>query len=113
MNDLANEIKNQIEENIFKKENEFLNSFAFIKDYIIKCIYDKINAYADSIAFYVEHNLQTIESGSKLNESAFEAKNKELNEKEKSKNVKNDELINKIKELEKQVYEQKGIKEKL
>ena len=34
------------------------------------------------------------------------------NEKEKSKNVKNDELINKIKELEKQVYEQKGIKEK-
>ena len=82
LNDLANEIKNQIEENIFKKENEFLNSFAFIKDYIIKCIYDKINAYADSIAFYVEHNLQTIESGSKLNESAFEAKNKELNEKE-------------------------------
>ena len=82
LNEFANKIQKEIEENIFKKENEFLNSFAFIKDYIIKCICNKINSYADSIQFYVEHNLQTVESSSKTNEEAFEAKIQELNEKE-------------------------------
>ena len=82
LNEFANKIQKEIEENIFKKENEFLNSFGFIKDYIIKCICNKINSYADSIQFYVEHNLQTVESSSKTNEEAFEAKIQELNEKE-------------------------------
>ena len=82
LNEFANKIQKEIEENIFKKENEFLNSFEFIKDYIIKCICNKINSYADSIQFYVEHNLQTVESSSKTNEEAFEAKIQELNEKE-------------------------------
>ena len=36
-----------------------MNSFTFIKDYIVKCIYDKINAYADSIAFYANPKIQT------------------------------------------------------
>ena len=61
---------------------KFLNSFEFIKDYIIKCIYNKINSYADSIQFYVENNLQTVESSSKTKEAAYEAKIQELNEKE-------------------------------
>ena len=82
LNDFANKIKTQIEENIFKKENGFLSTYEFIKDYIIKNICNKINSYADSIQFYIEHNLQTVESSSKLNEAAFEAKIKELNEKE-------------------------------
>ena len=82
LNEFANKIQKEIEENIFKKENEFLNSFGIIKDYIIKCICNKINSYADSIQFYVEHNLQTVESSSKTNEEAFEAKIQELNEKE-------------------------------
>ena len=82
LNELASKIQKQVEENIFKKENEFLNSFVFIKDYIIKCICNKINSYADSIQFYIENNLQTVESSSKTNEAAFEAKIQELNEKE-------------------------------
>ena len=82
LNDFASKIKTQLEENIFKKENCFLSSYDFIKDYIIKNICNKINSYADSIQFYIEHNLQIVESSSKLNEAAFEAKIKELNEKE-------------------------------
>jgi len=82
LNELASKIQKQIEEDIFKKENEFLNSFGFIKDYVIKCVCNKINSYADSIQFYVEHNLQTIESSSKTSEAALEAKIQELNEKE-------------------------------
>ena len=82
LNDFASKIKTQLEENIFKKENCFLSSYEFIKDYIIKNICNKINSYADSIQFYIEHNLQIVESSSKLNEAAFEAKIKELNEKE-------------------------------
>ena len=82
LNELASKIQNQIEQDIFKKENEFLNSFEFIKDYIIKCICNKINSYADSIQFYVENNLQTVESSSKTKEAAYEAKIQELNEKE-------------------------------
>ena len=62
LNELSSQIRKQIEGDIFKKENEFLNSFGFIKEYIIKCICNKINSYADSIQFYVEHNLQNIES---------------------------------------------------
>jgi len=82
LNDFASKIKTQLEENIFKKENCFLSSYDFIKDYIIKNICNKINSYADSIQFYIEHNLQIVESSSKLNEAVFEAKIKELNEKE-------------------------------
>ena len=80
--ELSSKIQNQIEQDIFKKENEFINSFEFIKDYIIKCICNKINSYADSIQFYVENNLQTVESSSKTKEAAYEAKIQELNEKE-------------------------------
>ena len=82
LNTLSDNIKKQLEENIFKKENEFLSSYSLIKDYIIKCICDKINLYADSINFYIDHNLQTIESSSKTNEAALEAKIEELNKKE-------------------------------
>ena len=82
LNDLANKIQKQTEENIFKKENEFLVCFEVIKDYIIKCICNKINSYADAIQFYVEHNLQMVESSSKTNEAVFEAKIKELSDKE-------------------------------
>ena len=80
--ELSSKIQNQIEQDIFKKENAFINSFEFIKDYIIKCICNKINSYADSIQFYVENNLQTVESSSKTKEAAYEAKIQELNEKE-------------------------------
>ena len=79
--DFSNKIKTQIEENLFKKENEFLSSFSLIKDYIIKCICNKINLYADNIQFYIEHNLQSIESSYKYNDEVFEAKIKELSEK--------------------------------
>ena len=82
LNTLSSNIKKNLEENIFKKENEFLSTFNLIKDYIIKCICDKINLYADSINFYIDHNLQTIESSSKTNEAALEAKIQELNKKE-------------------------------
>ena len=82
LNTLSSNIKKNVEENIFKKENEFLSTFNLIKDYIIKCICDKINLYADSINFYIDHNLQTIESSSKTNEAALEAKIQELNKKE-------------------------------
>ena len=82
LNTLSTNIKKQLEETIFTKENEFLSSFNLIKEYIIKCICDKINLYADSINFYIDHNLQTIESSSKTNEAALEAKIQELNKKE-------------------------------
>ena len=82
LNTLSSNIKKQLEETIFTKENEFLSSFSLIKDYIIKCICDKIKLYADSINFYIDHNLQTIESSSKTNEAALEAKIQELNKKE-------------------------------
>ena len=82
LNTLSSNIKKNLKENIFKKENEFLSTFNLINDYIIKCICDKINLYADSINFYIDHNLQTIESSSKTNEAALEAKIQELNKKE-------------------------------
>ena len=82
LNTLSSNIKKNLEETIFKKENEFLSTFNLIKDYITKCICDKINLYADSINFYIDHNLQTIESSSKSNEAALEAKIQELNKKE-------------------------------
>jgi hypothetical protein len=82
LNTLSSNIKKQLEETIFTKENEFLSSYPIIKEYIIKCICDKINLYADSINFYIDHNLQTIESSSKSNEAALEAKIQELNKKE-------------------------------
>ena len=82
LNTLSANVKKQLEENIFKKENEFLSSYSLIKEYIIKCVCDKINLYADSINFYIDHNLQTIESSSKSNEAALEAKIQELNKKE-------------------------------
>ena len=104
LNDFASKIKSQLEENIFKKENCFLNSYEFIKDYIIKNICNKINSYADSIQFYIEHNLQTVESSSKLNEAAFEAKIKELNEKENE--------LNKIKVEKEELKLKKDEKEK-
>ena len=82
LNTLSSNVKKQLEQKIFTKENEFLSSFNLLKDYIIKCICDKINLYADSINFYIDHNLQTIESSSKSNEAALEAKIQELNKKE-------------------------------
>ena len=82
LNTLSTNVKKNLEETIFTKENEFLSSFNLIKEYIIKCICDKINLYADSINFYIDHNLQTIESSSKTNEAALEAKIQELNKKE-------------------------------
>ena len=82
LNTLSANVKKQLEETIFTKENEFLSSFNLIKDYVIKCVCDKINLYADSINFYIDHNLQTIESSSKTNEAALEAKIQELNKKE-------------------------------
>ena len=82
LNTLSSNIKKQLEKTIFTKENEFLSSYPIIKEYIIKCICDKINLYADSINFYIDHNLQTIESSSKSNEAALEAKIQELNKKE-------------------------------
>ena len=82
LNTLSNNVKKELEETIFTKENEFLTSYSLIKDYIIKCVCDKINLYADSINFYIDHNLQTIESSSKTNEAALEAKIQELNKKE-------------------------------
>ena len=82
LNSLSSNIKKNLEETIFTKENEFLSSYSLIKEYIVKCICDKINLYADSINFYIDHNLQTIESSSKTNEAALEAKIQELNKKE-------------------------------
>ena len=76
---LASKIKSQVEENIFKKENGFLTSFELIKDYIIKCICDKIDAYANSIQTYIEKNLQTVESSSKINQETYETKIRESN----------------------------------
>ena len=76
---LSNKIKSQVEENIFKKENEFLSSFGFIKDYINQCICEKINDYANCIQIYIENNLQTVESSSKINQESYENKIKELN----------------------------------
>ena len=78
LNGLAGKIKCQVEANIFTKENEFLTSFEFIKDYINKCVCDKINAYANCIQIYIENNLQTVESGSKINQESYESKIKEL-----------------------------------
>ena len=82
LNTFCTNIADQLEKNIFTKENEFLSSFSFIKDYIIKCITNKIKLYADSIIFYIDHNLQSIENSSKSNEAALEAKIQELNEKQ-------------------------------
>ena len=82
LNTFSENIKKNLEETIFTKENEFLSSFNLIKEYIIKCICDKINLYADSINFYIDHNMQSIESSSKTNEAALEAKINELNKKE-------------------------------
>ena len=79
---LSNNIKKNLDEVIFPKEKLFLSSFNLIKDYITKCICDKIGAYAESINFYIEHNLQTIESSSNLNELALEEKIAELNKKD-------------------------------
>ena len=70
LNELASKIQKHVEEDIFKKDNQFLSCFDVIKDYIIKCICNKINSYADSIHFYIEHNLQTVESSSKMNQEA-------------------------------------------
>lgn len=82
LNALSANIKTQLEEKIFTKDNEFLSSYSTIKDYIIKCVLNKINSYADSINFYIDHNLQSIENSSKSNEAALEAKVQELNKKE-------------------------------
>ena len=76
---LASKIKGQVEENIFKKENGFLTSFELIKDYIIKCICDKIDIYANCIQTYIEKNLQTVESSSKINQESYEMKIRESN----------------------------------
>ena len=82
LNTLCSNVKKNLEETIFTKENEFLPCFSFIKDYIIKCVCDKINLYADSIKFYIDHNLQSIESSSKTNEAGLKAKIQELNKKD-------------------------------
>ena len=82
LNTFSENIKKNLEETLFTKENEFLSSFNLIKEYIIKCVCDKINLYADSITFYIDHNMQSIESSSKTNEAALEAKINELNKKE-------------------------------
>ena len=82
LNTFSTNIIEQLEKNIFTKENEFLSSFSLIKDYIIKCITNKIKLYADSIIFYIDHNMQSIENSSKSNEAALEAKVQELNEKQ-------------------------------
>lgn len=82
LNALSANIKSQLEEKIFTKDNEFLSSYSIIKDYIIKCVLNKINLYADSINFYIDHNLQSIENSSKSNEAALEAKVQELIKKE-------------------------------
>ena len=76
---LASKIKGQVEENIFKKENGFLTSFELIKDYIIKCICEKIDIYANCIQTYIEKNLQTVESSSKINQESYEMKIRESN----------------------------------
>jgi len=95
----------------------------------IKVIIDdeKYNVCESDVFLIISHPITDEEilntkDNKKLNEyfknNSFKEKGQKIfligykNEKEKSKNVKNDELINKIKELEKQVYDQKRIKEK-
>ena len=114
LNTFCTNIADQLEKNIFTKENEFLSSFNLIKDYIIKCITNKIKLYADSIIFYIDHNLQSIENSSKSNEAALEAKIQELNEKQNQLNDMNVKLemmerdfANKKKELNKLVQIEK------
>ena len=98
---LASKIKTQVEENIFKKENGFLTSFELIKEYIIKCICDKIDTYANCIQTYIEKNLQTVESSSKINQESYEMKIRELNNTISKLNINIESMKLKMKENEK------------
>ena len=82
LTNFTQKINKELDESIFTKENELLSSFNLIKEYISKYICTKINSYADNIKFYIDHNLQSIESSSKTNEALLEMKIEQLNKKE-------------------------------
>ena len=81
-NTFNEEVKKDINNNIFNSKYEFINSFPLLKNYLEKCIFNHIEKYIDKIDnfFDVTKNEQQNKASEELNK-IVEEKNSEINTK--------------------------------
>ena len=77
-NTFNEEIKKDLDNNIFDSKYEFINSFPLLKNYFEKCIFNHINTYIDNIDNFFDITIKEQQASEELTK-IVEEKNKEIN----------------------------------
>ena len=77
-NTFNDDIKKDLENNIFNSKNEFLTCFPLLKNYFEKCIINPINSYIDNIDNFVDITIKEQKASDELTKIVDE-KNNEIN----------------------------------
>ena len=77
-NNFNEEVKKDLENNIFNTKYEFLNCFPLLKNYLEKCIFNQMNSYIDNINEFFDTSLKE-QKASEETMKLLEEKNNEIN----------------------------------